>query len=277
MPVINEVAAVGDPVVPGPCDWGIDTTCVANWDTYTNEQRSRAISWATFILDALTGHQFAQCPVTVRPCGPRCSNVMGYTTWPVSAPSASAPGMWVTPYIVGGVWKNCSCGGGCDCLPDCRIDLGVPVAEITEVKVDGAVLDPSAYQLQGQYLVRVDGLTCWPSCQDPATPDTEDCTFSVTYRPGRALPIAGQIAAGVLAGEFIKACAGAACGLPAQVASLSRQGVDVQFVDPATVFENGRTGINDVDMFINAVNPHGRRERARVMSPDIKRGPVVYG
>jgi hypothetical protein len=48
-------------------------------------------------------------------------------------------------------------------------------------------------------------------------------------------------------------------------------------VDPATVFENGRTGINDVDMFINAVNPHGRRERARVMSPDIKRGPVVYG
>ena len=275
MPVINEIP--GSSGVQGPCAWTIDTGCVPGWDTATAEDRERATEWATFILDALTGHQFAQCPVTVRPCGPRCSMPTGYTTWPVASPAQGDPGPWMTPYILDGAWRNCSCGGGCSCLPACRVDLGVPVAEITEVRVNGLVLTESAYQLQGQFLVRVDGGECWPSCQDTATPDTEDGTFSVTYRPGRMLPVAGQIAAGKLAGEFLKACAGSSCALPAQISSLSRQGVDVEFVDPATVFENGRTGIHEVDLFITAVNPTGMRRRSRVMSPDVRRGPVVYG
>lgn len=277
MPVIGDVEAAAVPVVPEPCAWEVDVTCVPGWDGYTNAQRSRAISWATFILDALTGHQFAQCPVTVRPCGTGCQFRTGYETWPVTASASGAPGPWNVPYVLNGTWLNCSCGGGCTCVASCRTDLGVPVAQIDEVKVDGLVLDPTAYQLQGQFLVRVDGGECWPSCQDPAVADTETGTYSVTYRPGRALPVAGQIAAGALAGEFVKACAGAACGLPAQVASLSRQGVDVEFVDPTTVFENGRTGIHDVDLFISAVNPQNMRRASRVMSPDIRRGPVVYG
>lgn len=277
MPVINPTAAAGDPVVPGPCDWPIDVTCIVGWDTYTNEQRSRAISWSTFILDALTGHQFAQCPVTVRPCGQACAFPTGYTTWPVGAPASSTPGPWMVPYILNGRWVNCSCDGGCTCAPACRVDLGVPVAEITQVKVNGLVLDPSAYQLIGQWLARTDGGECWPSCQDPAVADTETGTFSVTYRPGRALPIAGQIAAGMLAGEFVKACSGAACALPQQLASLSRQGVEVEVVNADTVFENGRTGIREVDLFITAVNPGQLRRRPRVMSPDVNRGPVMYG
>lgn len=277
MPVINDVPAAGDPVIPGPCDWPVDVTCVPGWADYTNEQRSRAISWATFILDALTGHQFAQCPVTVRPCGPTCTQMRGYLTWPASAPAVSGPSPWMTPYIVNGLWRNCGCGGGCSCEPACRIDLGRPVAEVTEVKVDGIVLDPTAYQLQGNWLVRIDGPVCWPACQDPSVPDTEEGTFSVTYRPGRALPVAGQIAAGALAGEFVKACAGAGCVLPQQIQSLTRQGVDVEFVDPSDVLTEGRTGIREVDMFISAVNPSGMRRRSQVLSPDIKRGPVVYG
>ena len=275
MPVINEIP--GSSGVQGPCAWTIDTGCVPGWDTATAEDRERATEWATFILDALTGHQFAQCPVTVRPCGPRCSMPTGYTTWPVASPAQGGPGPWMIPYVLNGTWRNCSCDGGCSCLPACRVDLGVPVAEVTEVRVNGLVLTDSAYQLQGQFLVRIDGGECWPSCQDPAVPDTEEGTFSVTYRPGRVLPVAGQIAAGKLAGEFLKACAGSSCALPAQISSLSRQGVDVEFVDPATVFESGRTGIQEVDLFITAVNPTGMRRRSRVMSPDIRRGPVVYG
>lgn len=277
MPVINNVEAAGVSVEPGPCDWPIDTTCIPGWDGYTNEQRSRAISWATFLLDALTGRQFSQCPITVRPCGPTCRLQTNYMTYPVGAPSQSSPGPWMVPYVANGTWVNCACAGGCDCAPACRVDLRTPVAEITEVKVDGLVLDPSAYQLVGQWLARIDDGACWTACQDPSVPDTETGTFSVTFRPGRTLPVAGQVAAGMLAGEFIRACAGAACGLPAQVASLSRQGVDVEFVDPATVFENGRTGIREVDLFIQAVNPSGLTRRARVMSPDVQRGPVVYG
>lgn len=277
MPVINDVGALGDPVVPGPCSWPIDTTCISGWDTYTNEQRSRAISWATFVLDALTGHQFSQCPITVRPCGPTCRLQTNYMTYPVGAPSPNVPGPWMVPYVANGTWVNCACSGGCDCAPACRVDLGIPVAEVTEVKVDGLVLDPSAYQLVGQWLARVDSGTCWPACQDPSVPDTEEGTFSVTLRPGRALPVAGQIAAGYLAGEFVKACSGIACGLPAQVSSITRQGVDVEFVDPATVFEDGRTGIREVDLFIRAVNPNNLQRRPRVLSPDVKPHPVVYG
>ena len=279
MPVINEVSDddPGTPVVPGPCDWAIDTTCIPGWDGYTNEQRSRAISWATFILDALTGHQFSQCPITVRPCGTGCAGMnFSYTTYPVAAPAQSVPGPWMVPYVVGGQWLNCMCAGGCSCAPACRVDMGRPVAEVSEVKVDGLVLDPSAYTLVGQWLARTDGGECWPSCQDPAVADTEDGTFAVTFRPGRALPVAGQIAAGALAREFLRACAGAECALPAQVASLTRQGVDIEFVDPTEILTEGRTGIREVDLFISAVNPTGMRRRATVMSPDVRPHPVRY-
>lgn len=276
MPVINEVEALGEPVIPGPCDWPLDVTCVPEWESYTNAQRSRAISWATFILDALTGHQFAQCPVVVRPCGPACGKRIAYQTYPVMAPANSGSGPWMTPYIVNGLWRNCGCAGGCECAPSCRVDLLGPVAQIDEVRVNGLVLDPAAYQLVGQWLARVDGGECWPSCQDPAVPDTEDGTFSVTYRPGRAVPVAGQIAAGMLAGEFVKACSGAACALPAQISSLTRQGTDVEFIDPLTAFTDGRTGIMEVDQFISAVNPYGNKQRSRVFSPDVRPHPVRY-
>lgn len=274
MPVINEVAANAE---PGPCGWTVDTGCDPAWAAYSEEVKTRATNLAVFILDALTGRQFGQCPITVRPCGPACRLQTNYMTYPVGAPSQSSPGPWMVPYVANGTWVNCACSGGCDCAPSCRVDLGIPVAEITEVKVDGLVLDPSAYLLVGQWLARTDDGVCWTSCQDPSVPDTEDGTFAVTFRPGRLLPVAGEAAAGMLASEFAKACAGAACGLPAQVASLSRQGVDVEFVDPATVFENGRTGIREVDLFIQAVNPDRLGRRPRVMSPDVQRGPVVYG
>lgn len=276
MPVINPVAAEGAPVVPGPCSWPVDVTCIPDWTSYTNEQRSRAISFATFVLDALTGHQFAQCPVTVRPCGPSCGLFTGYQTFPVQAPSSGVPGVWMQPWIANGVWRNCACDGGCDCAPACRIDLGMPVAQVDEVKLDGVVLATSAYALVGQWLARTDGGVCWPSCQDPAAPDTDVGTFSVTFRPGRSLPIAGQIAMGALAGEFVKACAGTACGLPPQISSLTRQGVDVEFVDPTDALNGGLTGIRDADLFIQAVNPGGLRQRARVTSPDLPRHPVRY-
>lgn len=276
MPVVDPGPQPLAAVPPGPCEWPLDTSCDPNWDTYTPEARARATTLATFVLDALSGGQFAQCPVTVRPCGPACGLYTGYQTFPASAPASAVPGWWMAPYISGGVWRNCVCSGGCDCTPACKVDLMMPVAAVTEVKVDGVVLDPSAYQLVDQWLARTDGGPCWPSCQDPSVPDTEDGTFSVTYQPGRLLPVAGQIAAGALASEFAKACAGAACGLPAQIASLTRQGIDVEFVDPQTVLTDGRTGIREVDLFLSAVNPYGLRQRSAVLSPDVRRHPVVY-
>lgn len=273
MPVINEIGAAAE---PGPCGWTVDTGCDPAWAGYSAEVKARATSLATFVLDALTGRQFGQCPITVRPCGPTCRLQTNYMTYPVGAPSPNVPGPWMVPYVANGTWTNCACAGGCSCAPACMVDLRVPVAEVTEVRVDGLVLDPSAYQLVGKWLARIDDGACWPACQDPSIPDTEEGTFSVTFRPGRLLPAAGAAAAGLLASEFAKACNGIACGLPAQVSSITRQGVDVEFVDPATVFEDGRTGIREVDLFIRAVNPAGLQRRPRVVSPDVKTHPVVY-
>lgn len=274
MPVVD--GGFSASAVPGPCEWPLDTTCVAGWDTYTPEQQARATTLAVFVLDALTGHQFAQCPVTVRPCGQTCGMPNSYMTWPVDSPAASSPSLWMTPYLLNGVWRNCGCGGGCDCSPVCKVQLNAPVAAVTEVKIDGLVLDPSAYRLVGPWLARTDGGECWPSCQDPSVPDTETGTFSVTYSPGRPLPAAGRIAAGVLAGEFVRACAGGSCVLPPQITSLTRQGVDVEFISPTDALTNGRTGIREVDLFIESVNPAALRQRSRVGSPDIRRHPAEY-
>lgn len=279
-PVINPL--VIDPSIPpvdGPCDWPLDVTCVPAWAETPPNVQVAATEWATFILWALTGRQYGGCQYTVRPCGPTCGMLQRYLTWPVNAASASGAGYpWMIPWIDNGLWRNCGCAGGCSCAPRCQVALPGSVATVDEVRVDGVVLDPSAYRLDSvgtqPMLVRIDG-ECWPECQDLDLPLTEPGTFAVTFTAGKAVPVAGQIAAGKLAGEFAKACVGAECALPQQLASLSRNGVEVTVVDPTLLLENGLTGIADVDLFIRSVNPTGRRTRTRVLSPDIRRPRFV--
>lgn len=259
------------------CAWTVRTDCVPEWDTYTPEVQELAIDWATGILDALTGRQFAQCPVLVRPCGTRCGWYGGYLTYPVDSAQASGLGApWMVPYIgPGGVWRNCTCAGSCTCRARCEAHLGDSVAEIIEVKVDGLVINPAAYRLDnhgGPVLVRTDG-ECWPECQDMNLSDDEPNTFSIQYRPGSPLPVMGQIAAGELAGQFARACSGGdGCTLPQQLQSLSRNGVQVEIVDPNLLLDNGFTGIPNVDLFVKAVNPGRLTRRPRVLSPD-RMGP----
>jgi len=279
MPVINPVPAAPEPpqgVVPGPCDWPLNTSCCPDWATFPPQVQANATTWATFILDALTGRQFAQCAVNYRPCAPRCGMGGGYVTYPVNSPSASgAGGPWMIPWIDNGIWRNCGCNGGCSCRASCEVPFPDSVAAVMEVRVDGLVIDPGAYRMDSYRgvptLVRVDGL-CWPQCQDMDAMDDEAGSFVITYQPGRPLPLAGQIAAGELACEFAKACAGGDCRLPSQLASLSRNGIEVQVADPLTFFENGLTGISNVDLFIRAVNPTRKAQRSRVLSSD-KPGP----
>lgn len=282
MPVI-------DVVVPGsvqpsgpdmPCSWALDTTCVADWATVPPAVQMAASEWAVQILWALTGRQYGACSVTLRPCGPRCGTSYGYLAYPVGMGGLTGGmGPWMIPWIDAGVWRNCGCAGGCSCSAPCEIAIPGPVAAIDEVRVDGVILDPSAYRLDSlrgiQVLVRTDG-ECWPDCQDMAADIDEPGTFAVTYQRGRNVPRAGQLAAGELAGEFAKACQGGDCALPQQLASLSRNGVEVQVVNPTDVLENGLTGIANVDLWIRAVNPYRKPARSRVGSPDIA-GPRFSG
>jgi hypothetical protein len=117
---------------------------------------------------------------------------------------------------------------------------------------------------------------CWPTCQDMSLPATEPNTFEVTYLRGKPVPEYGLWAAGLLACELIKACAGPGedceCRLPSNVQSVVREGVSIDLEvfrlggngDPLF----GRTGIPEVDLWLSSVNPNKVTSRSRAYSPD---------
>lgn len=279
MPVINEIAEEPSPLEEGPCNWPLDTTCVADWASVPPNTQVDAEAWATQILWALTGRQYGSCARTIRPCGPQCGMFSGYVTFPVLAGGGLGAGLtWMTPWVDNGVWRNCGCTGGCSCRARCEVPLPGPVASVDQVLIDGVVLSPTAYRLDvyrgDTILVRTDG-ECWPECQDMDADVGDVGSFAITYQRGIAVPRAGQIAAGKLAGEFARACAGQACSLPQQLSSLTRNGVQVEVVDPATFLDNGLTGVADVDLWIRSVNPARKAQRSRVYSSDARGVRVV--
>ena len=151
------------------------------------------------------------------------------------------------------------------------LTLPGPVGAVTEVVVDGTVLDPAAYLVAGSDLSRVDGKN-WPICQDLALPPTEPGTWMVTYERGVPVPAGGQVAAALLAVELFKAaCSDPSCALPRRVQSISRQGVTVAVLDAFDDIDKGHTGIWLVDSWIASVTQPIRG--SRVYSPDVRRGP----
>lgn len=261
------------------CGWTIDTTCVPDWASIPAPVQTLATNLSFALLDRLTAYQFGQCPITVRPCSSRCQGFNGYMTWPVGYPGTQGAGWpWMIPFVDNGVWRNCGCNGGCSCDARCEIDMQGPVAEITEITIDGLVLDPSAYRLdrisgRGAVLVRTDG-ECWPECQDMNV-SSGTGVFTVEYRPGFMLPPDAPYYAGKLAGEFARSCQGQDCNLPAELTRLTRNGVEVTVLDPNEVPEQLLTGQPEVDRWIRSINPRGLRTRARVLSPDVRSPRVV--
>lgn len=130
----------------------------------------------------------------------------------------------------------------CDCCHLEEIWLPGPVDSIVEVQVDGVIVDSEVgYRVDDhRWLVRIDGDT-WPTCPTP---------FQVTYLRGTPVPAGGQAMVADLACELAKAaCDDKTCRLPRRITGLSRQGVTVTFEQFA-----GRTGLYEVDTWIDAVN-----------------------
>lgn len=245
------------------CLWTLDVGCCqATWDAASEATRTRATNYAVTVLWALTGRRYGPCAVTVRPCA--SGQPSSYETFGVEGDSGSGGGGW-TPYLWAGTWHNCACIGTCGCgvRPGAQIELPGPVFAVSEVKIDGVVLDPSAYRVDnGVWLVRQDGAD-WPRGGDLALPAAEG--FTVTYLYGERVPAGGAAAAGSLACEFIKACAGGPCRFPKRVTSVSRQGVTVSAQETIAA---GSTGIPEVDGWIRALNPGGLRQAPAVYSLD---------
>jgi hypothetical protein len=242
---------------------------------------AQAVTAASQLLFELSGRQFAGlCTETVRPCADGCG-CWQWITWPAS------PGVPQFPYGLGwGLWGTAGWGWGyqgcddvCGCAPLSRASLpGFPVDSITEVKIDGVVIDPSEYRLdEWRFLTRLaaaDGEPqFWPSCQRLDLPDTEQGTWAVTYDFGQSPPVLGVLAANKLACELFKLCDTGECSIPLQgLTQINRQGIEIRrapFVSWAMQKGVWMTGLMEVDAFLSAYNPGGHRRPPSVWSPDL--------
>src|SRR5262249_23894476 len=137
-----------------------------------------AVAAASEVLYALSGRRLGSCQLTIRPCRRDCWD----GGWPFLN-SWWQFGLWPRPLFLNGTWYNITCGqcyGGCSCSVISEALLPAPVSQVLQVKVDGQILDPSAYRVDNwRLLVRTDG-GIWPVCNDLAKADTEVGTWSVT-------------------------------------------------------------------------------------------------
>lgn len=174
---------------------------------------------------------------------------------------------------------SCICGGVCSCTGLSTVRLRSPVVDVTEVRVDGAVLNPARYRVdEWRDLARlpdIDGTRAtWPRWQRLDLASTETDTFSVTYTYGEPPPPAGVRAAARLGCELALACnpeSAGQCQLSQRVQQVTRQGVTV-VLDRLDALREDLTGLPEVDIFLQAYNPARLRQRARVISPDTRSG-----
>jgi hypothetical protein len=105
-----------------------------------------------------------------------------------------------------------------------------------------------------------------------------DGDIEVTYTYGQLPPVAGRMAARQLAIEFARAWGGdPECQLPDRITSVNRQGVSWTILDNQDFIADLRTGVYAVDLFLKTVNPDNARKRAKVFSPDLRRGRKKTG
>lgn len=154
-----------------------------------------------------------------------------------------------------------------------------PATSITSVKVDGATVAAGRYRIDDRrwlvYVPATDGtetLGGWPSVQRLDLPSTAQGTWEVTYVYGAAPPRGGAAAAASLAVELALSCQGKKTRLPSRVTSLTRQGVTLAVLDPLTLFDDGKTGVAEVDMWVANVNLAARRGHPTVWIPGKRRG-----
>lgn len=261
MPVINQTSSsgAGDASSAGPCaPWPYEC---ADFPADADQALiDFAVMAATEALWTRTKRRFGLCSMTLRPCRRDC-----FPAWPWIPQNGwyNVGGMtwpWPAPALIGGQWFNIACGScsnGCSCSRISEVVLPYPVANVTQVKIDGVVLDPSAYRVDDwRLLVRLDGAD-WPRCNDLNLDDNQIGTWSVTAQYGTEVPELGKLAVGELATEIVRGCVGSSgCKLPGGVVrSVTRQGVQKVFFDAQTAFANGTIGLTKSDLFIATFNP----------------------
>lgn len=240
-----------------------------------------AAEQASELLFELSGRLFPGLsgPKTVRPPCHGCA--CGY--------QVLSRGYVIGPWLTGDPWSYM-----CDyCLVSCSPSLvklsGYPVREITEVLIDGVVVNPSLYRIhKHRYAMRLDDGR-WPLQQDLTLASTEDNTFAITYTYGADPPSLGVSAAAQLACELYKECSGQACALPKGVTRVSRQGITIEKLaftnwafTPVRGARGGRsigwsTGLPLVDAFLASHNSSGLMRRPVLWAPGKRQYSQEWG
>lgn len=260
-------------------DLVIDTKGASLWGGYPAPIQAYAIRMATQIIWAATGRQFALCDTTIRPCwNPQIPTYQTYPSIWNAGQYGGAYGWGLfafggTSAVLGG-FCGCSSSSSCACKPP-EIELPAPVHSVLAVQEAAIVLPPTAYRLDDNMLVRIDG-NQWIYRQDLASPIGAPNTWTVRYLRGVPVPDPLNDAAGILAGEYAKMRLGQACRLPQRITSVTRQGVTAQFANAQDMIDKGQTGILEVDQAITSYNPRHLQNRPRVWSLDMPQyRPVV--
>lgn len=254
-----------------PCEWGLTPgACCEEWSGLNATIKQRSIRLAERFMWAATGRRYGECEWTVQPCAARPLPPL-YQVYPEPFGRGAQGGWNFYPYIQDGQWFNPG-AGACNCCDRaCELILQGPTRTeaIVSVSEGGVILPTTSYVVfNGSILTRTDG-ECWPSCVNFGDQDPPD--FEIVYRRGLPVPGAVLDAASVLACEFGRACAGGPCRLPQRLRRLTRQGVEVETAEVDRARPILLTGIEEVDMVIQAENPHALQARARVFNPDRRR------
>lgn len=254
------------------CEWPVDYASCEPCESLASLPATGVAKFeemATEYLWRWTERQFGLCEATIRPCRQDCFE--GISTY--SGSSHTSP---FQPTLIGGQWFNIGCGGGCGdrcgCVAGSSLVFETPVYDVTEVMIDGEILDSEAYRVDNyRYLVRQDG-NRWPYCQNLGRSLTQEDTWSVTVQVGAPVPPGGQLAAGKLACELAKAaCGSGSCELPQRWQTITRQGVTISAaIDLFEGLDEGKTGVWLIDSWVASVTKPNLKTGFAIASPDIR-------
>lgn len=236
--------------VPTDIDESLDLALIDPSDSQTLKDYEIALAaceFASQTLWALSGRKFHTRTVTEQYVVDRAW-IGPYTQSPVRGTAVYDKDWGV--YIVDPYDWNSS-----------RIRLnGSPVREVKELRslADGSLITDYSIATRSTLSIR----------------ESVSRGIEITYRYGQEPPVAGRMAAKVMALQFFYLWSGREelCDLPSRVTQVSRENVSWTILDSQDFLDELKTGIYAVDMFLRSVNPDKARVKAKVFSVDIPRG-----
>lgn len=225
-------------------------------DDPTNPESAKAAQYASWILYKLTAEKYA--------------GVRSATEW--YGISGSNCAICTSSVVSGGIISVGENHGHINVAPAELSSFstrglllrGRPATSISAVVSEtGETAPTTSYSLvNNAYLINTD-TSCWDLRNG----------VTVAYKFGARPPVAGRLAAIRLATELLKLAANDnTCSLPDRVTSVSRQGISYTILDPQEFIRDGRTGIYEIDLFLQAANPSKAKKRPRVFVPGAPRG-----